>query len=217
MAQDGIHFMLIEVILYHTILTNLLFFHISVNTIQFLPFLIILIQTLIKIFQPQLNLNLTLLLILSTHTPLSKLSHNPNQIFIHLLLTKIFLLSLLTMIIWLILLILQTLILKCSKTVFIIKMLQNRIPHSNSFLTFIPEFLTLQISLQCPQQTLKLYLLTFELLILHIICLLFHRKVTIPPNPLLASLPNFKFNIVLPYLPDLHTYQTLPATSFTHS
>ena len=70
----------------------------------------------------------------------------------------------------------QTLSLKCSKTLFIIL-----IP----FLNFFHVLLTLQIPLLSPHQTLKPYLLTFELLILHIVYALFHRMIVITYNHLL--------------------------------
>ena len=80
---------------------------------------------------------------------------------------------------------LQNLILKRSKTLFTILTI---------FLFFIHVLLTLQISLLSPQQTLKPFQLTFELLILHISYLIFQRKITITQNPLLTSPHIFKFS-----------------------
>ena len=88
----ALHLIPIELIFYHTILKNCLFSHTSGKISQLLLFLIFLIQTLIKNISPHLNLNLKRLLIFSIHTPLLKLSQYLNQLYIHLLNIKIFLL-----------------------------------------------------------------------------------------------------------------------------
>ena len=80
----ALHFILTEILFYQlknilfskVLLKNILLSDTSANLIQHL-FLIIMMHTLIKTLPPHLKPNLKLRVILSTHTPTLKLSHNP--------------------------------------------------------------------------------------------------------------------------------------------